>query len=106
MILKNNSSKIIGVLTTTFLPGKTEECPKGYEENPLIQQYIKEGVLSDETSSFSNEGDTNDAGNTSADPEFNSMTDEQLLQYAEEQNIDIVKATSREGILKKIQEAL
>lgn len=34
------------------------------------------------------------------------MTAEELKAYAEENGIDIGKATSQEGILKKIQEAI
>ena len=33
---------------------------------------------------------------------FNNMTIEELKAYAEENNIDIGKATSKEGILKKL----
>lgn len=29
MVLKNNSSKIIGIGGISFLPGESTECPKG-----------------------------------------------------------------------------
>lgn len=36
---------------------------------------------------------------------FDNMSEEQLLAYAQEKGIDVGKATTRNGILKKIEEA-
>jgi len=47
MVLKNNSSKIIGIGETSFLPGESAECPEGYTKNPVVQKYIKAGVFSE-----------------------------------------------------------
>lgn len=47
MILKNNSSKIIGIGETSFLPGESAECPEGYTKNPVVQKYIEGGVFSE-----------------------------------------------------------
>lgn len=47
MILQNNSSKIIGIGETSFLPGESAECPEGYTKNPVVQKYIKDGFFSE-----------------------------------------------------------
>lgn len=46
MVVKNNSSKIIGVGETSILPGATEKIPAGYEKNPVIRKYITNGTFS------------------------------------------------------------
>lgn len=45
MIIKNNSQKVIGIGTTSILPDQTAECPKGYENNPIVQKFISEGTF-------------------------------------------------------------
>lgn len=123
MELMNNSAKIIGIEKTTILPGKTVPCPKGYENNPVIKRYIENGTLtaieSDKGSKKPSTGsqNTNDQntgsqstgsqnpGNPDTDKKLEEMTEDELLSYAEAHNIDVGKASSREGILKKIQEA-
>lgn len=47
MTIRNDSSKIIGIGETSILPGETAECPKGYEKNPVIRKYIKNGVFTE-----------------------------------------------------------
>lgn len=47
MILQNNSSKIIGIGETSFLPGESAECPKSYENNPVVRKYIDDGVFTE-----------------------------------------------------------
>ncbi len=46
MILKNNSNKVIGINETSLLPGDRKECPKGYENNPVVKKYINNGTFS------------------------------------------------------------
>lgn len=113
MVLKNNSTKIIGIEKTTILPGKTAPCPKGYEDNPVIKRYIDNGTLSvvkpikennDAQSAGSQSTGVQNPGNPDTDKKLEAMTEAELLKYAEEHGIDVGKATSREGILKKIQE--
>lgn len=45
MLLKNNTGKIIGIGMESILPGETKECPKRYEKNPVVLQYIKNGTF-------------------------------------------------------------
>ena len=47
-------------------------------------------------------GEDAPSGNEKA---FDNMSEEQLLAYAQEKGIDVGKATTRSGILKKIEEA-
>lgn len=112
MVLKNNSTKIIGILETSILPNQTEECPAGYENNPVIKKYIKDGVLSvvkeDEKESKDvsvNHDEAKSTENTDGEKNLEDMSEEELIRYAAERNIDLGKASSKEGILKKIQEA-
>lgn len=46
MVLKNNSKKVIGIGEVSILPGETEECPQGYENNPIVKKYIFDGTFS------------------------------------------------------------
>lgn len=46
MVVKNNSSKIIGINRTSILPKATEKIPDGYEENPIVLKYIENGTFS------------------------------------------------------------
>ena len=114
MELMNNSAKIIGIEKTTILPGKTAPCPKGYENNPVIKHYIENGTLTAIETKKPSTGSQNTNGQSTGsqnpgnpDPEkkLEEMTEDELLSYAEAHNIDVGKASSREGILKKIQEA-
>lgn len=45
MLLKNNTGKIIGIGMESILPGEIKECPVGYEKNPVVLQYIKNGTF-------------------------------------------------------------
>lgn len=45
MLLKNNTGKIIGIGMESILPGETKECPVGYEKNPVVLQYVKNGTF-------------------------------------------------------------
>lgn len=45
MLLKNNTGKIIGIGMESILPGETKDCPIGYEKNPVVLQYIKNGTF-------------------------------------------------------------
>ncbi len=47
MILKNYSSKIIGIGGTSFLPGESTECPKAYEKNPVVRKYMSNGIFTE-----------------------------------------------------------
>lgn len=46
MLVKNNSSKIIGIQETSILPGDTGKVPDGYEKNPIVLKYIGDGTFS------------------------------------------------------------
>lgn len=46
MLVKNNSSKVIGINETSILPGDTEKIPDGYEKNPIVLKYIENGTFS------------------------------------------------------------
>lgn len=46
MLVKNNSSKIIGIQETSILPGDTGKVPEGYEKNPIVLKYIADGTFS------------------------------------------------------------
>lgn len=46
MLVKNNSSKIVGINETSILPGATETIPEGYEKNPIVLKYIENGTFS------------------------------------------------------------
>ena len=100
MKIKNNSNKIIGIREQSILPGETAECPKGYENNPVIQKYIASGVFArvDDVS-----GD--EVKREVPEKALADMTKEELLAYAAEHNIDVGNATTEAGILKKIQDA-
>jgi len=109
MLLKNNSNKIIGILQTSILPEETAECPEGYEKNPVIKRYIAKGVLTivdgqpEKAPEASGDSGENDNGDP-AGKQLEEMTEGELTKYAVEHGIDVGRATSREGILKKIQE--
>lgn len=45
MLLKNNTGKIIGIGMESILPGEIKECPVGYEKNPVVLQYVKNGTF-------------------------------------------------------------
>lgn len=45
MLLKNNTGKIIGIGMESILPGEIKGCPVGYEKNPVVLQYIKNGTF-------------------------------------------------------------
>lgn len=99
MFLKNNSTKIIGIGLVSILPGETEECPTKYEKNPVIQKYIENGT-------FTVVKEDNSEKSDATENNLEEMTEEELMQYALEHGIDTGKATTREGILKKIQDAM
>lgn len=46
MLVRNNSTKIVGINETSILPGATEKLPDGYEKNPIVQKYINKGTFS------------------------------------------------------------
>ncbi len=46
MLVRNNSSKIVGINETSILPGTTEKVPDGYEKNPVVLKYIDNGTFS------------------------------------------------------------
>lgn len=46
MLVKNKSSKVIGINETSILPGDTEKVPEGYEKNPIVLKYIENGTFS------------------------------------------------------------
>lgn len=46
MLVKNNSSKIVGISETSILPGDTAKVPNGYEKNPIVLKYIENGTFS------------------------------------------------------------
>ncbi len=46
MLVKNNSTKIIGIQETSILPGDTGKIPSGYEKNPIVLKYIDNGTFS------------------------------------------------------------
>ena len=45
MLVRNNSSKIIGINETSILPGDTQKVPDGYEKNPVVLKYIENGTF-------------------------------------------------------------
>ncbi len=45
MIVRNKSSKIIGINETSILPGDTQKVPDGYEKNPVVLKYIENGTF-------------------------------------------------------------
>ncbi|RKI90439.1 hypothetical protein D7V94_13475 [Parablautia intestinalis] len=101
MKIKNNSNKIVGMTGLSLLPGETAECPKGYENNPVIRKYITKGALA----KVEDDVKTNEETRTVQEKDLQDMTKEELLAYAAEHNIDIGNATTEAGILKKIQDA-
>lgn len=101
MKIKNNSNKIIGMTGLSLLPGETAECPKGYENNPVIQKYIAKGDLA----KVEDDVKSNEETRTVQEKDLQDMTKEELLAYAAEHNIDVGNATTEAGILKKIQDA-
>lgn len=100
MKITNKSNKIIGMTGLSILPGETGECPAGYENNPVIQKYIKNGIFEKVEDKEEVEEENGTTGKALAD-----MTKEELIAYASEHGIDIGNATTEAGILKKIQEA-
>lgn len=109
MLLKNESNKIIGItVNMSILPGETGECPKGYEDNPVIKKYIANGTFTDVSGGEAGSPVTVSAG--AGDPAgagkaLSEMSKEELLAYASENGIDTGNATTKDGILKKIQDA-
>lgn len=66
MLLHNNSNKIIGItVDTSILPGETGECPKEYEDNPVIKKYIDNKIFTvvGGEDSATDTQDTGDTGN-------------------------------------------
>lgn len=45
MLVRNKSSKIVGINETSILPGTTEKVPDGYEKNPIVLKYIANGTF-------------------------------------------------------------
>lgn len=45
MLVRNKSSKIIGINETSILPGDTQKVPEGYEKNPVVLKYIANGTF-------------------------------------------------------------
>lgn len=97
MLVRNNSSKIIGIHETSILPGHTGKVPGGYEKNPIVFKYIENGIFTivgdakkvakkDQTGdakkvakkdSAEDEKKTDDAQGTSTDPITDSASDRQ-----------------------------
>lgn len=108
MKITNKSKKIIGMNGLSILPGETGECPKGYEDNPVIKKYIANGTFTvadnaeESSPAAPGAGDGEPAGTGKG---LSEMTKEELTAYAAENNIDIGNATTKDGIIKKIQEA-
>ena len=98
MLLKNNTGKIIGIGMESILPGEIKQCPKGYENNPMVQQYIK-------NKTFEVIQEAEKEPNPKDNKKLEDMSEDELIKYAVEHGIDLGKATTKEGILKKIQEA-
>lgn len=106
MIVENKSNKIIGIgLNIALLPGEQAVVPVHYEENPIVLRDIKKGRL---TVIKKAEKETQVENSLKGDGEktLEDMTIEELTAYAAEKGIDIGKATTREGILKKIEAVL
>ncbi len=104
MKITNKSNKIIGMVGLSILPGETAQCPVGYENNPVIQKYIKEGIFEKAEDGGTDEEESG-AAKMPAERALSDMTKEELTAYASEHGIDIGNATTEAGILKKIQEA-
>jgi len=68
--------------------GKTYPCGKQFE---MQEDHVNEKLVKV-------------IGNVASNP-FEGMTIDELKAYAAERNIDIGKATTEEGIIKKIEEA-
>ena len=104
MKITNKSNKISGMNGLSILPGETAQCPSGYENNPVIQKYISNGVFEKADGDGTDEAESGVA-KTPAEKALTDMTKEELTAYASEHGIDIGNATTEAGILKKIQEA-
>lgn len=97
MIVENKSNKIIGIgLNVTLLPGEQAVVPVKYEKNPIVLRDIKKGRLAviKETEEQAPAED--------GEKILEDMTVEELTAYAVEKGIDVGKATTQDGILKKI----
>lgn len=103
MLLKNNTGKIIGIGMESILPGETKECPPGYERNPVVYQYLNNGTFEEILPEES--GNENSEGKEPVEKKLEDLSEEDLIKYAVNHGIDLGKATTREGILKKILES-
>lgn len=109
MLLKNNTGKIIGISMKSILPGETAECPEGYENNPVVKRYINNGtfeVIAGESPVLKEEKSIPDPAASANEKELEEMTEDELIKYAVEHGIELGRATTREGVLKKIQDAM
>lgn len=111
MIVENKSNKIVGIgLNVTLLPGEKAVVPQRYEKNPIVLRDIKKGRLEVIEEAEDNNSQTDAAAGEekqdNAAKALEDMSVEELAAYAGEKGIDIGKATSKEGILNKIEAAL
>lgn len=103
MKIKNESGKILGIgLGLTVLPGETMELPKEYVGNPILEKYDGKGLITlVEEIKPAEQGTGNEKEEKTI---LEKMSIGELQAYALEKGVDIGKACTTEGIVKKIEE--
>lgn len=132
MKIKNISGKILGVgLALTVLPGEIKELPAEYENNPVIRNYVRRGIVKlvkaqiplkqeeskqeekseqEEESKWDEKSEQEEEQKTAVEvnpeeKELSDMTAEELTDYAQRHGIDIGRSTNAGSILNKILSA-
>lgn len=80
---------------------------EGYTDNKrLIEWFIDHGYkVIDQDEVKQAEVNTSNGSNDNHVDQLEEMTTEELMLYAEEVGVDLGKATTKEGILKKLKDA-
>ena len=91
MRIVNRSKKIIGIKGEPLLPGDTMKLPEGYENHPVIADYLKRGIVADEA-----KGDLPSVGTE-------GVSDLERAQIAREAVADYKRAQEKEETAKRAE---
>ena len=91
MRIVNRSKKIIGIKGEPLLPGDTMKLPEGYENHPVIADYLKRGIVADEA-----KGDLPSVGTE-------GVSDLERAQIAREAVAEYKRAQEKEETAKRAE---
>jgi hypothetical protein len=126
MKIKNISNKIIGIGSSSILPGETQTVPAAYESSPILAIYAKSklaeitetgkseraGKKAEETETDNSETQEQDDSDAAENlrkarlASLNGISEEDLGKLANELGINPADCKDQADVLKKVKAAL